>query len=31
LKVTKEGGGINVSLPGQPLDPIATVLVLTTA
>ena len=31
LKVTKQGGGIDVALPGQPLDPIATVLVLTTA
>jgi alpha-L-fucosidase len=31
LKVTKSGGGIDVSLPAQPLDPIATVLVLKTA
>ena len=31
LKVTKQGGGIDVALPAQPLDPIATVLVLTTA
>ncbi len=31
LKVARQGGGIDVSLPGQPLDPIATVLVLTTA
>lgn len=31
LKVTKSGGGVDVSLPAQPLDPIATVLVLKTA
>jgi len=31
LKVTKQGGGIGVVLPAQPLDPIATVLVLTTS
>jgi alpha-L-fucosidase len=31
LKVTKQGEGIDVALPGQALDPIATVLVLTTA
>ena len=30
LKVTHSGDGIDVTLPGQPLDPIATVLVLTT-
>jgi alpha-L-fucosidase len=31
LKVTKQGGGIDIALPSQPVDPIATVLVLTTA
>jgi alpha-L-fucosidase len=31
LKVTKRGSGLEVELPGQALDPIATVLVLTTA
>jgi alpha-L-fucosidase len=31
LKVTQGAGGLDVSLPAQPLDPIATVLVLTTA
>jgi len=31
LKVTKQGGGIDVALPEKPLDPIATVLVLATA
>jgi alpha-L-fucosidase len=31
LKVTKQGEGIDVALPGQALNPIATVLVLTTA
>jgi alpha-L-fucosidase len=31
LKVTKQGEGIDVALPGQAVDPIATVLVLTTA
>ena len=31
LKVAKQGGGIDVALPGGALDPIATVLVLTTA
>jgi alpha-L-fucosidase len=31
LKVTQQGGGVDVALPGQALDPIATVLVLTTA
>ena len=31
LKVTQQGDGISVALPGQALDPIATVLVLTTA
>jgi alpha-L-fucosidase len=31
LKVAKEGEGISVSLPVKPLDPIATVLVLTTS
>ena len=30
LKVTKSGSGIDVALPAHPLDPIATVLVLTT-
>jgi alpha-L-fucosidase len=30
LKVTKQGEGIDVALPAQALDPIATVLVLTT-
>lgn len=30
LKLTKAGSGITVALPSQPLDPIATVLVLTT-
>ncbi len=30
LKVTKSGSGIDVALPGHALDPIATVLVLTT-
>jgi alpha-L-fucosidase len=29
LKVTKQGDGISVSLPAKPLDPLATVLVLT--
>jgi alpha-L-fucosidase len=31
LKVTKQGAGIDVTLPEKALDPIATVLVLTTA
>ncbi len=31
LKVTKSGGGLDIALPGQMPDPIATVLVLTTA
>lgn len=31
LKVTKSGGGLDVELPGQGQDPIATVLVLKTA
>ena len=31
LQVTSAGGGVTVSLPGKGLDPIATVLVLTTA
>ena len=31
LKVTKQGEGIDVALPARPLDPIATVLVLTTS
>jgi alpha-L-fucosidase len=31
LKVTKQGGGIEVALPEKALDPVATVLVLTTA
>jgi alpha-L-fucosidase len=31
LKFTKQGEGIAVTLPAQPLDPIATVLVLTTS
>ncbi|WP_165876840.1 alpha-L-fucosidase [Acidipila rosea] len=31
LKVTKTGNGLDVALPEQPLDPIATVLVLQTA
>jgi alpha-L-fucosidase len=31
LNVTRAGGGINVALPEKALDPIATVLVLTTA
>jgi alpha-L-fucosidase len=30
LKLTKNGEGLDVQLPGQPLDPIATVLVLNT-
>ncbi len=30
LKIKKSGGGIDISLPEQPLDPIATVLVLQT-
>jgi alpha-L-fucosidase len=30
LKVTKQGAGLDVELPAQALDPIATVLVLTT-
>ena len=30
LKVSKIGSGVTVELPGHPLDPIATVLVLTT-
>ena len=30
LKVTKNGSAIDVALPAQPLDPVATVLVLTT-
>lgn len=30
LKVTENGTGLDVSLPEQPLDPIATVLVLET-
>ena len=30
LKVSRVGGGIDISLPEQPLDPIATVLVLKT-
>jgi alpha-L-fucosidase len=31
LKVTEQGEGIDVALPAKPLDPIATVLVLTTS
>jgi alpha-L-fucosidase len=31
LKVTRQGQGIDVALPAQALDPVATVLVLTTA
>jgi alpha-L-fucosidase len=31
LKVTKRGGGLDVELPARAPDPIATVLVLTTA
>jgi alpha-L-fucosidase len=31
LKMTKSGNGLDVELPGQALDPIATVLVLKTA
>jgi alpha-L-fucosidase len=31
LKVTKQGEGIDIALPAKALDPIATVLVLTTA
>ncbi len=31
LKVTKRDSGLDVKLPGQALDPIATVLILTTA
>ncbi len=31
LKITKQGGGIDVALPAQALNPIATVLVLQTA
>ena len=31
LKVTKQGGGIDVTLPEKALDPVATVLVLKTA
>jgi alpha-L-fucosidase len=31
LKVTKAGEGVEIALPGAQLDPIATVLVLTTA
>jgi alpha-L-fucosidase len=31
LKVTKQGEGIDVALPAKSLDPIATVLVLTTS
>jgi alpha-L-fucosidase len=30
LKVTKQGAGLDVELPAQAPDPIATVLVLTT-
>jgi hypothetical protein len=30
LKVTKRGDGLEVELPKQPPDPIASVLVLTT-
>jgi alpha-L-fucosidase len=30
LKIAKSGAGIDVSLPGKVLDPIATVLVLST-
>ena len=30
LKITKAASGIDVALPGQALDPIATVLVLNT-
>jgi alpha-L-fucosidase len=30
LKIAKSGAGIDVSLPGKALDPIATVLVLST-
>src|ERR1035437_8627413 len=31
LKLTKSGEGLDIELPGKPLDPIATVLVLNTA
>ena len=31
LNVTKDGKGIHIAMPGEALDPIATVLVLTTA
>jgi alpha-L-fucosidase len=31
LKVTKTGNSVDVALPAQPPDPIATVLVLQTA
>jgi alpha-L-fucosidase len=31
LKMTEAGGGIDVALPAQSLDPVATVLVLTTS
>ncbi|HWW97902.1 MAG TPA: hypothetical protein VNY74_09395, partial [Edaphobacter sp.] len=30
LKLTKTGEGLDIQLPAQPLDPIATVVVLTT-
>ncbi|HSY67038.1 MAG TPA: hypothetical protein VK813_00215, partial [Edaphobacter sp.] len=30
LKLTKSGDGLEIQLPAQPLDPIATVLVLNT-
>jgi alpha-L-fucosidase len=30
LKITKSGEGLDIQLPSQPLDPIATVLVLNT-
>ena len=30
LKITKVASGINIALPDQPVDPIATVLVLNT-
>ena len=30
LKLTKSGAGLDIQLPAQPLDPIATVLVLNT-
>ena len=30
LKITPDGEGLNIQLPAQPLDPIATVVVLNT-